>query len=95
MPLNFNKHKYLNKKNMNNLKKNVIKFIPILIALTALADTNFDILLQIGLSVKLIGWIKLFGLLLALFLPSIKQPFFNIAMDNTDPQNPEYPKKIG
>ena len=79
---------------MINLKKNIIKILPIVIAITALADTNFNILIQIGISVKVIGWIKLSGLLLALLLPSIKQPFFNVSA-NTDPQNPDYPKKIG
>lgn len=75
------------------MKQLLIKYLPLLIAITAIADTNFDLLLQIGLTATAIAWIKLLGLLLALFLPSVQQSFTARELDNTDPQNPVYPKK--
>jgi hypothetical protein len=77
------------------MKKLLIKYAPILIALTALADTQMELLSSIGLSDSAIAWIKLLGLLLALFLPSVKETFKSMAKeaDNLDPQNPNYPKK--
>jgi hypothetical protein len=79
------------------MKKLSIKYAPILIALTALADTQMELLSSIGLSDSAIAWIKLLGLLLALFLPSVKETFKTIAKeaDNTDPQLNQTPKKIG
>ena len=54
------------------MKKEVIlKIIGIVIGLTALADTQFELLQSIGLSNVMIGYIKLFGLILALILPSV------------------------
>ena len=76
------------------MKKLLIKYAPILIALTALADTQMELLSSIGLSDSAIAWIKLLGLLLALFLPSVKETFKR-ELDNSDPQLPEKPKKIG
>jgi hypothetical protein len=81
------------------MKKLLIKYAPILIALTALADTQMELLSSIGLSDSAIAWIKLLGLLLALFLPSVKETFKTMAkdaeLDNTDPQLNQTPKKIG
>jgi hypothetical protein len=57
------------------MKQLLIKYAPILIALTALADTQMELLSSIGLSDSSIAWIKLLGLLLALFLPSVKESF--------------------
>jgi hypothetical protein len=79
------------------MKQLLIKYAPILIALTALADTQFEVLLQIGLTSTAIAWIKLTGLLLALYLPSVSKKVNMMARevnaDNTDPQNPVKPKK--
>jgi hypothetical protein len=78
------------------MKKLLIKYAPILIALTALADTQMELLSSIGLSDSAIAWIKLLGLLLALFLPSVKETFKTMAKeDNTNPVIPKTPKKIG
>lgn len=81
------------------MKQKLIKYAPLFIALTALADTQFDLLIQLGLSATAIGWIKLLGLLTALFLPSVKESFKSNLMskdselENSDPINPNYPKK--
>lgn len=78
------------------MKQLLFKYAPLFIALTALADTQFDLLIQIGLTATAIGWIKLLGLLTALFLPSVSKTFMReIDADNTDPQLPTKPKKIG
>jgi len=76
------------------MKKLLIKYAPILIALTALADTQMELLAQIGLSDTAIAWIKLLGLLLALFLPSVKESFKSMAKeaDNLDPTRTDFPK---
>jgi hypothetical protein len=81
------------------MKKLLIKYAPILIALTALADTQMELLSSIGLSDSAIAWIKLLGLLLALFLPSVKESFKTMAkdaeLDNSDPiRIPKDPKKF-
>jgi hypothetical protein len=81
------------------MKKLLIKYAPILIALTALADTQMELLSSIGLSDSAIAWIKLLGLLLALFLPSVKETFKTMAKDaeleNSDPiRIPKDPKKF-
>lgn len=79
------------------MKQLLLKYAPLFIALTALADTQFDLLIQIGLTATAIGWIKLLGLLTALFLPSVSKSFKReIApntFDNSDPINPNYPTK--
>ena len=76
------------------MKQKLIKYAPLFIALTALADTQFDLLIQLGLTATAIAWIKLLGLLTALFLPSVKETFSLSAreLENTDPQNPKVPK---
>lgn len=76
------------------MKQLLIKYAPILIALTALADTQFELLLQIGLSKTAIAWIKLTGLLLALYLPSVSKKVNSMAreVDNSDPINTNIPK---
>lgn len=73
------------------MKQLLLKYAPLFIALTALADTQFDLLIQIGLTETAIGWIKLLGLLTALFLPSVKEVFMQREADNLDPQNPKVP----
>lgn len=81
------------------MKQQLLKYAPLFIALTALADTQFDLLIQLGLTATAIAWIKLLGLLTALFLPSVKESFKSNLMsrelDNTDPQLSTTPKKIG
>ncbi len=76
------------------MKQLLIKYAPILIALTALADTQFEVLLQIGLTSTAIAWIKLTGLLLALYLPSVSKKVNMMAreLDNSDPINTNIPK---
>jgi len=73
-----------------------MKFLPIVVALTALADTQMELLKEIGLSELLVNWIKLLGLLLAIFMPSIqelwkKEETPRLKSDNTDPVNPNVP----
>jgi hypothetical protein len=83
------------------MKQLLIKYAPILIALTALADTQFEVLLQIGLTSTAIAWIKLTGLLLALYLPSVSKKVNSMArefnpenqtLENSDPIRPGGPK---
>ena len=76
------------------MKHKLIKYAPLFIALTALADTQFQLLIQIGLTETAIGWIKLLGLLTALFLPSVKESFSLSAreLENSDPFNTNIPK---
>lgn len=78
------------------MKQQLLKYAPLFIALTALADTQFDLLIQLGLTATAIAWIKLLGLLTALFLPSVKESFKTTAreLENTDPVI-QPPKKIG
>lgn len=71
--------------------KNYTKYLPIVIALCALADTQFEMLKSIGLNEVLINWIKLLGLLLSVFLPSIQEAFPNLQKRNTSPVNPKVP----
>ncbi len=71
------------------MKQKLIKYAPVLIALTALADTQFDLLIQLGLTATAIAWIKLLGLLTALFLPSVKESFKReIGIESYDNTNP-------
>ena len=58
---------------MNVIKKNWTKITSFLILLSASADTIFDLLSQLGLSVETINIIKLIGLLTSILLPSIFQ----------------------
>jgi hypothetical protein len=76
------------------MKQLLIKYAPILIALTALADTQMELLSSIGLSDSAIAWIKLSGLLLALFLPSVKESFkpMKRELENSDPTRTDFPK---
>lgn len=74
------------------MKQLLLKYAPLFIALTALADTQFDLLIQIGLTATAIGWIKLLGLLTALFLPSVKE-VFKRELDNSDPIRTDVPTK--
>ena len=77
------------------MKQLLIKYLPIIIGITALADTQMQLLSDIGLSDTAIAWIKLTGLLLALYLPSVSKKVNMMAreVDNSDPQNPNYPTK--
>jgi hypothetical protein len=43
----------------------------LVIALTAIADTQMEVLKGIGLNSVIINYIKLFGLIISVFLPSI------------------------
>jgi hypothetical protein len=76
------------------MKKTLINYAPILIGLTALADTNFELLLQIGLNSTAIAWIKFIGLIIALFLPSVSKKIniMSRQLDNTDPTRTDFPK---
>jgi hypothetical protein len=48
----------------------------------------------IGMNEALINWIKLFGLLLSIFLPSIKEMFSDgLSLRNTNPTKPTAPNK--
>lgn len=76
---------------LNNMKKIIEKYLPILIAITAIADTKFDLLLSIGFSEPFIGIIKLIGLVAAIVLPAVKLDNFKLGI--TDPQNPNKPSK--
>jgi hypothetical protein len=76
--------------------KKIVKFFPLVIALTAIADTQMEVLKGIGLNSATINWIKLVGLIISVFLPSINSLLKNETMPgtrNTDPQNPIKPKK--
>lgn len=76
------------------MKNNLMKFLPIVVALTAIADTQFEMLVSIGLNETLVNWVKLFGLLLAIFTPSIQELWKEDepTLRNTDPVNPKTPK---
>jgi hypothetical protein len=74
--------------------KKLIKYLPLVISVCAIADTKFEILKGIGMNETLINWIKLLGLLLSIFLPSIKEMFNDgLSLRNTDPVNPVKPHK--
>jgi hypothetical protein len=51
--------------------KKFIKYLPLVIALCAIADTQFELLVSIGLKENLVNYIKLLGLILTAFLPSL------------------------
>lgn len=71
--------------------KKLIKYAPLIIAICAIADTQFELLKDLGLNATLINSIKLFGLLLSVFLPSITETFSSLSKRNTDPKNPNRP----
>ena len=74
--------------------KKLIKYLPLIIAVCAIADTRFEVLKGIGMNEVLINWIKLLGLLLSVFLPSIKEMFNDgLSLRNTDPTKPVAPNK--
>lgn len=50
----------------------ISKYLPLFIAVCAIADTSFDVLVGIGLSPVLINYIKLVGLLTSVLLPTIE-----------------------
>ena len=54
-------------------KETLLKAIGIFIALSALADTHFELLKSLGFDLITINWIKLVGLVSALLLPSISK----------------------
>lgn len=79
------------------MKQLLLKYAPIIIGITALADTQMQLLSDIGLTDFAIAWIKLLGLLIALFLPSLKDSFSKREIapdtfDNSDPIRPGGPK---
>jgi hypothetical protein len=74
--------------------KKLIKYLPLVIAVCAIADTQFEMLKGIGMNEALINWIKLLGLLLSIFLPSIKEMFNDgLSLRNTNPTKPTAPNK--
>jgi hypothetical protein len=74
--------------------KKLIKYLPLVIAVCAIADTKFEMLKGIGMNETLINWIKLLGLLLTIFLPSIKEMFNDgLSLRNTNPTKPTAPNK--
>lgn len=77
------------------MKSNLMKFLPIIVALTAIADTQFEMLVSIGLNETLVNWIKLIGLLLAIFTPSIQELWKDdgVQLKNTDPVPEKKPNK--
>lgn len=67
-------------------KNNFLKLISVLIAVCALADTNFELLKSVGLSDIAINYVKLLGLLMALVLPSVSN--LNIFSKEGEPDLP-------
>lgn len=71
----------------------LLKIFGILIALSALADTQLELLKSIGLSDGVINGLKLLGLVIALFLPSVgkssKIVAQNIVIGNPPPKKDE------
>jgi hypothetical protein len=59
--------------------KKLVKFLPLVIAICAIADTQAEVLKGIGLSDYMVNIVKLLGLLLTIFLPSIKELFKDVA----------------
>ena len=47
----------------------ISKYLPFVIAVCAIADTSFDVLVGIGLNPTLINYIKLIGLLTSVLMP--------------------------
>lgn len=77
--------------------KQIIKYLPLVIALTAIADTHFEVLVIIGLKENLVNYIKLLGLILTSFLPSLQESLIeekNEMQINSD-QVGKRPKKKG
>jgi hypothetical protein len=68
--------------------KKIVKFLPLVIALTAIADTQMEVLKGIGLNYATINWIKLFGLIISVFLPSINELLKNQVMPGTRNTSP-------
>ncbi len=76
--------------------KKLIKLLPLIIALTAIADTQMQVLKGIGMNEVLINYIKLIGLIISVFLPSINELLKNETMPgtrNTNPTKPTAPVK--
>jgi hypothetical protein len=63
--------------------KKLIKLLPLIIALTAIADTQMQVLKGIGMNEVLINYIKLIGLIISVFLPSINSLLKNETMPGT------------
>jgi hypothetical protein len=49
----------------------IMKILGVLIALSALADTHFELLKSVGIPQNIVDWLKLVGLIIALVLPSL------------------------
>ena len=62
----------------------ISKYLPLFIAVCAIADTSFDVLVGIGLSPVLINYIKLVGLLTSVLLPTLE----NLLNEPQIPNNP-------
>jgi hypothetical protein len=76
------------------MKNNLMKFLPIIAGLTAVADTKFELLVSIGMNETLVNWIKLTGFLLSIFMPSIQELWKKEepTLRNTDPLPNKPPK---
>ena len=72
--------------------KKLIKLLPLIIALTAIADTQMQVLKGIGMNEVLINYIKLIGLIISVFLPSINELLKNQVMPGTRNTSPLPPK---
>jgi hypothetical protein len=68
--------------------KKIIKFLPLVIAVCAIADTQMEVLKGIGLNSATINWIKLVGLIISVFLPSINSLLKNETMPGTRNTSP-------
>ena len=78
--------------------KKIIKYLPIVISVCAIADTQFELLVSIGLSHSIVNYIKLVGLLLTAFLPSLQESLIEPSNEikvNSDYQIGKRPKKKG
>jgi len=73
--------------------KQIIKYLPLVITLSAIADTQFELLVSIGLKENVVNYIKLLGLILTAFMPSIIQK--NDEMQVQSDQIGKRPKKKG
>jgi hypothetical protein len=74
--------------------KKIIKFLPLVIAICAIADTQMEVLKGIGMNEVLINYIKLIGLIISVFLPSINSLLKTEVMAkgrNTDPKPVKVP----
>lgn len=53
------------------MKQKILKIMPLIVLLMAFIDTNYSLLQSVGIPTKYIDWIKLVGLLLVAYMPSL------------------------